>query len=215
MKKTILPSKGLFLFSIVAFLFPACLLWGCIEERFFYPVLLEIFLDAIRTPSVFYIVMAVLTIVMCIVIVIGSAVYTYGLLELFFFAGRPIKFSEDMISIGYIKKKHYYKKNITGIGIAPWIEGSKGLGIYIAFGDYNESDFSKFGIMTVWELVEFRKVLPKVVEFLHRVGPKYLKTDDTSNIQRCDGLLWMTYTEENMRFLQNWLGSKFDEVTQR
>ncbi len=215
MKKTILPSKGLVAFSIVGFLFIAGLLWGCIEERFFYPVLLEILLDAIRTPSVFYIFMTVMIIAMCILFIIGIAITIYSSLELVIFAGRPIKFSEEMISIGYIKKKLYYKKNITGIGIAPWIEGSKGLGIYIAFGDYNESDFSKFGIMTVWELVEFRKVLPKVVEFLHRAGPKYLNTDDTSNIQRCDGLVWMTYTEENFRFLQNWLGSKFDEVTQQ
>lgn len=231
MKKTIIPSKGLFALSIVAFLFPACLLWGCIEERFFYPVLLEIFLDAIRTPSVFYIVMAVLTIVMCIVFVIGSAVYTYGLLELFLFAGRPIKFTEDTISLGYIKKKLYYKKNITGIGIAPVIDGnlntepvknnvymqsmSKMQGIYIAFRDYKKSDFSDYGISSVWELVELHKILPKVVEFIHRVGPKYLNTDDTSKIQVFDGLLWMTYTEENMRFLQNWLGSKFYEITQQ
>lgn len=215
MKKTIIPSKGLFALSIVAFLFPACLLWGCIEERFFYPVLLEIFLDAIRTPSVFYIVMAVLTIVMCIVFVIGSAVYTYGLLELFLFAGRPVKFSEDTISLGYIKKKHYYKKDITGIGIAPWLVGYKGNGIYITFGDYDKSFFSKIGIMPVWDVVEFHKVLPKVVEFLHKVGAKISHTDDTINIQRSDGLLWMTYTEENMRFLQNWLGSKFYEITQQ
>ena len=214
MKKTILPSKGLFALSIVAFVFLAVLIWGCIYVGML-SASVGLLIYIIRNLDIFNAFLLFTVPICMLLLLLCFALMLYGALELFMFAGRPVKFSEDTISLGYIKKKRYYKKNITGIGIAPWIEGSKGLGIYIALGDYNESDFSKFGIMTVWELVEFRKVLPKVVEFLHRVGPKYLKTDDTSNIQRCDGLLWMTYTEENMRFLQNWLGSKFDEVTQR
>ncbi len=232
MKITILPSKGLFSLSIGAFLLPAGLLWGCIEERFWSSTVLEILIDVFNAPDVFSIIMVAIDIIISFAFIPFLIIlFFYGALELFLFAGRPLKFSEDMVSIGYIKKKHYYKKNITGIGIATVIDGNlnrepvknnvfmqnmnKMQGIYIVFGDYKKSDLSEYGIMTVWELVELHKILPKVVEFLHRVGPKYLNTDDTSNIQRCDGLVWMTYTEENFRFLQNWLGSKFDEVTQQ
>ena len=218
MKKKIIPSKGLFALSIFEFFFVAVLLCGCIEKRFFFPVLLDILLDAIRTPSVFNIVMAVITTAIWPLFIIPFAVVIYGSFEQFLFAGRPVKFSEDIIRLGYIKKKRYCKKDITGIGIAPTIYGSlfetwksKTLGIYIAFGDYKKSDFSDYGIMSVWEMTEFRKVWPQPIDFTNRIGAK-LSRPDCSKIQPLDGLLWMKYTEENMRFLKEWLGDRFEEV---
>ena len=145
----------------------------------------------------------------------------------FLFACRPVRFCGRDIYSGYIMKRKYRQENITGIGIAPVIDGlllkpesSKFQGIYIAFGSYRKSDITEYGILNVWEVTEFRKVFPKVVHLMNRiVNSNILKKHghrelDLTKIQDFDGLLWMSYSEERLSFLKAWLGSRFYELTQ-
>ena len=220
MKKKVIPSKGLFAISIVCFVMSLVFLWIYIS----YKELSEnvvLIIEQLMEPSILNILMSLIGILVLLLEPLIFVLLVYFTVSLFLFAGRPVKFSEDTISLGYIKKRYYYKKNITGIGIAPKLFGrlyrnrkSTALGIYIAFGDYRKSDFSDYGIPKVWEMVELRKLFPKMVALDNKYDIKSSQPD-CSKIQVFDGLLWMTYTEENMRFLKDWLGSKFDEVTQQ
>lgn len=154
-------------------------------------------------------------------------ILSYAVACIFLLSGRPLKFSEDEISLGYIKKAVYRKEDITGIGIAPLGDGSKVSniycniqGIYIAFGDYKKDDLRKYGIWNVWDKVELRKIFPKIVNFSNRMtsNKTFQKLSpgivDASGVQVFDSLLWMTYTEEKFRFLKNWLGSKYYDLMQ-
>lgn len=220
MKKKVIPSKGLFAISIVCFIMSLFFVWIYIRYKQLSENVVFI-IELLMEPSFFNILMSLIGILVLLLEPLIFVLLVYFTVSLFLFAGRPVKFSKDTISLGYIKKKYYYKKNITGIGVAPKLFGrlytdhkSTAMGIYIAFGDYRKSDFSDYGIPKVWEMVELKKLFPKLVD----LDNKYdiiSSQPDCSKIQVFDGLLWMTYTEENMRFLQNWLGSKFDEVTQR
>lgn len=221
MRKTVIPSKGLFALSIFGVIMDVIIIWTYIKLHFWYiPIGLIDWL--LNDPGLLNLFVVLLMIVFCLLILpVMMVVFAFGSWELYILAGRPIKFSDDKISIGYIKKKYYDKKNITGVGIESSLSGrlytdhkSTAMGIYIAFGDYRKSDFSDYGISNVWEMVEFHKVCPKAVDIDVKIQTKTSQPDLTK-IHIFDGLVWMTYTEENFRFLQNWLGSKFDEVTQR
>ncbi len=214
----------MFALSISSFFLVSALTWiffGC----GFWDIPIDLLKDLLNYPglgSFLFFPIGIIGYFLVIYVLINLA---YGTFELFFFAGRPVKFSDDRISIGYIKKRYYEKKNITGIGIAPSVGGrlqpgaeshpmGKSMGIYIAFGNYEKSDLLDYGIREVWEMVEFRKMFPKLTEIDGKIQ-KILLGIDLTKIQVFDGLIWMSYTEENMRFLQNWLGSKFYEITQQ
>ncbi len=220
MKKTVIPSKSLFALSIAFFLVIIVLIFGCITYNVF-TVQAETIIELLKEPSVFNIYLSLMGVIVLLLEPLLFVLLVYFTVAIFLFAGRPVKFSEDTIRLGYIKKKYYYKKDITGVGVAPKLYGSlhkkrnsTSMGIYIAFGDYRKSDFSDYGISNVWEMVELKKQFPKAVNLDNKIDV-VASYPDCSKIQPFDGLLWMTYTEENMRFLQNWLGSKFDEVTQQ
>lgn len=217
MKKKIIPSKCMFMFSILGIISDMIIICGCIGIKYWY-IAIGVIEWLHNDPSILNIILGLLTIVLWFLLVpFMTVLVALGSLELYIFAGRPVKFSDDQISIGRIKKKYYDRKNITGIGIAPMLNGrlykdwkSNSMGIYIAFGGYRKSDFSDYGIVNVCKMVEFRKVCPKAVDIeAKRSQP------DLTKIQIFDGLVWIKYTEENMRFLKEWMGSKFDEVTQQ
>ena len=225
MRKTILPSKGYFILSLLGSFCALALIaaWpGRMSASIYF------LMEAFKVDNLlgkFLIFFAGLT---------SFAVYTpvcfilsYAVVCIFLLSGRPLKFSDDKISLGYIKKTVYRKEDITGIGIAPLGDGSKVSniycniqGIYIAFGDFKKEDLRKYGIWNVWDQVELRKIFPKIVNFINRMArnktfqkhtPGFV---DASGVQVFDGLLWMTYTEENFRFLKTWLGSKYYELLQ-
>ncbi len=227
MKKTFIPSKSLLAFSIVIFIVFIFSIWVCSYIEF-WTTTIELISDEFKSPSIFHIFLAVADILISFVVFPFIIILLlYGAFEHYFFAGRPISFYDDTIRTGLFKKKKYYKKDITGIGIAPAIYGSlfnncgelfninlfTDLGIYIAFGNFKRSDLSEYGIMNVWEDAEFRRILPHALDLTNKICAKSYNID-CSKIQHMDGLLWMSYTEDNLQFLQNWLGSKFDELTE-
>ena len=225
MRKTILPSKRYFVLSVLGILMTLFLIeeWPrvmgtaieCLVEAFSSHSRLDIIL------SVFAALIALLVISPLCFIIAFSVIY------LFLVSGRPMKFSEDEISFGYIKKTVYRKEDITGIGVALLVSENpieqarcKTQGIYIAFGDYKKEDMRKYGILNVFEQVEIRKILPKSIKFINRMTSN--KTfqkhapgiSDASGVHVFDGMLWTTYTEEKFRFLKTWLGSKYYELLQ-
>ena len=215
MKKKIIPSLSLAFQGILSGLFIPLWITGIYVIAVKLPFLISNCFKDINAFNIFISFGSILVITECIVI-LGLSIYNF--IELCLFAGRPIKFSGNMICQGYLKIKKYYKKDVTGIGIAPTVYGnkfknfeSKTLGIYITFGNYKRSDLGEYGILTVWEVAEFCGIWPSAVNFTNRICAK-IGLPDCSKIQPFDGLVWMTYTEENMRFLKEWMGDRFEEV---
>lgn len=224
MKKTFIPSVSLSLFGILCGLFVPVLFVGIYANAVDLLSQISSFFKGISFFNIFMIFTSILLIIVCGVAI---TLFLYSFVEFCLFAGRPLKFSGDMICQGYLKRKKYYKKDITGIGIAPrmWgslynsdaakamkIQESKAQGIYIAFGNYRSSDPGEYGIMNVWEAIEFSRFCSGGVNLNNKVHTK-IGLPDCSKIQPFDGLLWLQYTEENMRFMKEWLGGRFEEVT--
>ena len=224
MKKTFIPSVSLSLFGILFGLFVPVLFVGIYANAVDLPSLISSFFKGISFLNIFMIVTSIILIIVCGVAI---ALFLYSFVELWLFAGRPLKFSGDMICQGYLRRKKYYKEDITGIGVAPRLWGSlynsdagkaigihetRTLGIYIAFGNYNRSDLGKYGILSAWEAIEFSRICPGGVKFSNKFDAK-IGLPDLANIQPFDDLLWIKYTEDNMRFLKEWMGDRFEEVT--
>lgn len=225
MRKTILPSKGYFILSLLG---SFCALAVIAAWPGFMSASIECLLYTFKVDNLFerfLFFFAGLTGVVAYTPICFMA--SFSVVYLFLVSGRPMKFSEDEISFGYIKKTVYRKEDITGIGIAPLVSENpieqarcKTQGIYIAFGDYKKEDMRKYGVLNVFEQVEIRKILPKSIKFINRMTSN--KTfqkhapgiSDASGVHVFDGMLWTTYTEEKFRFLKTWLGSKYYELLQ-
>lgn len=224
MKKTIIPSKHYFILAILAFPMSLFLIANWPEMGMFSPV--EMVIDAFKLNGV---IGPFLLVFMALIWFCGYTgtcfISAFCAIYMFLLSSRPIRFSDDMISLGYIKKDLYRKDDITGIEIAPLASDNpmeqalcKTMGIYIAFGDYRKEDMRKYGILNVYQQVELSKKIPKAVKFINRMTSnktfqKYAPgVSDASGVQVFDGMLWMTYTEENFRFLRNWLGSKYYDI---
>ena len=216
MKKTIIPSLSLAILGILAVPVIAVM----ISMIFlFIKDIQSLIIEYLNNPDFLKLIRKVFSDLFCIacfIVVLGVGIYNF--VELPLFGGRPFTFSGEIIQSGFFKRKKYYKKDITGIGIAPSICGnlyhngeSENLGIYIAFGNYKKSDLRDYGIINVWEAAEFCKIWPSAVNLTNKIFAK-MRLPDCSKIQPLDGLLWMTYTEDNMRFLKEWMGDRFEEV---
>lgn len=227
MKKTFIPSKRMFILLIFGSFF-AVLLWSILPSTMWF--CFDFFVGGVDIGNRF------VGVLFSISIVVVTAMYPVICLVVtfcevfFFFALRPFKISDELIYLGYFRKKVYKKKDITGLGIAPITEGllmtkkpSRFQGIYITFGDYNKFDFLEYGILSVWEKVVFCKILPKTMALVHRFenngffdkhNSQIRMILDLGPIQDFDGLLWMSYSEERLSFLKAWLGSRFYELTQ-
>lgn len=224
MKKTIVPSKQYFALSVLGFIMVAFIISECPDVmRTAIYCLIE---ETSRAASIFetflFAFAGLAGVLSCIFV---CPIIVFSVICMFLFSSRPIRFFDDGISLGYIKKDIYWKEEIAGIGIAPLASDNpmeqalcKTMGIYIAFGDYRKEDMRKYGIWNVWDQVELRKRFPRIINFRNRITSnktfqKYAPgVSDASGVQVFDGMLWMTYTEENFRFLRNWLGSKYYEI---
>lgn len=226
MKRTIIPYKQYLVLSILDFFMTLFMIseW----PRFMCDTVSFIF-DAFRAHSRFNVFMSITSALVVLFVYAPCCLFfLFCVIYLFLLSGRTIKFSEDVIIQGFIKKDVYRKEDITGIGIAPLASElpkeqafCNALGIYVAFGDYKEEDMKKYGIWNVYQQVELSKKMPRAIKRLNKISSS--KTfqklapgvSDASGVHVFDGMLWMTYTEENFRFLKNWLGSKYYEILQQ
>lgn len=226
MKKTIVPSKQYFALSVLGFIMVAFIIseWPYSMRIAIY-CLIEETSRAASFFETFLFAFAGLAGILSYIFV--CPILAFCIIYMFLLSSRPIRFSDNTISLGYIKKDIYRKEEITGIGIAPLASDNpmeqalcKTIGIYIAFGDYRKEDMRKYGILNVYQQVELSKKIPKAVKFINRMTSnktfqKHMPgMSDASGVQVFDGMLWMTYTEENFRFLRDWLGSKYYEIIQ-
>ena len=234
MKKKIVPSRLAGFFAlIVLIIFPIVFLYLCYDVKMF-SSMAEISLESFYSTGAIYKFLAIDILFVILLAFIVVFVMLAGIVlgvKLIYYSSRPLRFYSDEICVGIFKKKNYRKCDISGIGIAPAFLGpkynkmtqnniyirnqDKKLGIYIAFGNFRAKDFSDYGILPVWQMIELHKIFPKAVEFDNRIDKKLLQVDALGSIQKFSSLLWISYTEDNMSFLRQWLGTRYDEVTQR